>query len=236
MTLPVFYSSTLDGLRGAEAHHVQVKRITVGEKIVLVDGQGRSATCTVTAVSKDAVEVDVEHIDTVERAQHITVVQALPKSERSELTVDLLTQAGADTIIPWQASRSIAKWAGKEAKAHTKWEKTVTAAAKQCRRAWWPEVAQLHRTRDVITLIEQHIDQGRGPVLVLHETADQPLRSMDLRGDIMLIVGPEGGISPEEYEAFTRAGGRAAKLGPEILRTATAGFAALAGIGALTRW
>ena len=152
MTLPVFYSSTLDGLRGAEAHHVQVKRITVGEKIVLVDGQGRSATCTVTAVSKDAVEVDVEHIDTVERAQHITVVQALPKSERSELTVDLLTQAGADTIIPWQASRSIAKWAGKEAKAHAKWEKTVTAAAKQCRRAWWPEVAQLHRTRDVITL------------------------------------------------------------------------------------
>ncbi|MDO4631028.1 MAG: 16S rRNA (uracil(1498)-N(3))-methyltransferase [Corynebacterium sp.] len=225
-------------LRGDEGRHaVSVKRTTVGEELELVDGHGTRAVVTVTAVAgKDHVTGQVTEV-TLEPAPKptVTVVQALPKVARSELAVDLLTQAGADVIVPWQATRSVAKWVGaKQEKGVAKWQATAVAAAKQSRRARVPQVSPVVGTTGVIELITQ-----AALTLVLHEDAQvgiatQPLAAAE---SIVLIIGPEGGISPEELAAVVAAGAQPVKLGPEVLRTASAGMVALAAIGVQSgRW
>ena len=163
----------------------------------------------------------------------VTVVQALPKSERSELAVDLATQAGADVIVPWQAERCVAKWTGpKAAKGVAKWEAAALAAAKQSRRTRVPEITEPVGTAQLTQQLT-----GR-TVLVLHEESATPIREIDLDvEEIVLVIGPEGGIGPEELAALTGAGARAVRLGPEVLRTASAAMVALSAIGVLTsRW
>ncbi|MDY6050768.1 MAG: 16S rRNA (uracil(1498)-N(3))-methyltransferase [Corynebacterium sp.] len=224
---------------GSEGRHaVTVKRLTPGEVISLVDGHGTRATATVTATTgKDQLHA---HIDAVVHipapTPTVSVVQAIGKSERAELTVDLLTEAGVDEIIPWAASRSIGSWAGKAEKARAKWINAATQAAKQARRAWIPQVGSLASTADVCARVRAENTVG----LVLHEEASVPLVEAlpaPAPASIVLIVGPEGGISPAEVEQFVAAGARPVRLGPEVLRTATAGMVALAVIGAYTeRW
>lgn len=242
MSLPVFISADLSGdtltLSGAEGKHaVTVKRITAGEQIKLVDAQGTFAICEVIGTSgKDRLSVRVlERGTTPAPTPAVTVIQALPKSERSELTVDLLTQAGVDTIVPWEASRCIAKWQGaKRDKGQAKWLQAAVAAAKQSRRARVPGVEKLASTKEVVAMLSD-FDQ----VLVLHESATQSIKDVDLAQSesLALIIGPEGGISDEELAAFQAAGALEMKLGSEVLRTATAGMVALAAIGVKTsRW
>ena len=164
----------------------------------------------------------------------MTVVQALPKAARSELTVDLLTQAGADVIVPWQAGRSVANWGKKQDKGLAKWRAGAWAAAKQSRRSRIPEITPVADQAAVVALI-----QAAPLALMLHEDAtgkitDQPVAQVD---SVVLIIGPEGGISPAELDAFTAAGAHPVRLGPEVLRTASAGMVALAALGAVTdRW
>ncbi|GAB3690393.1 16S rRNA (uracil(1498)-N(3))-methyltransferase [Corynebacterium nasicanis] len=239
MSLPVFVhpgpftgagTVTLDGPEGR--HAVSVKRIAVGEQIMLIDGRGTHATVTVTATrGKDALMGEVVEwgVDKPARPR-VTVVQALPKAERSELAVDLATQAGADAIVPWQAERCVAKWVGpKAAKGVAKWEAAATAAAKQSRRTRIPEIHQPMTTAQVAEFIA-----GR-TALVLHEEAATPLREIDLDVDeIVVLVGPEGGIGREE---LAQLGAQTVRLGPEVLRTASAAMVALSAIGVLTgRW
>lgn len=240
MSLPVFvHPGPFDGpvtLAGAEGRHaVSVKRIQPGEKIMLIDGRGTHAVVTVTATrGKDELTGEVEErgVDTRPRPR-VTVVQALPKAERSELAVDLATQAGADAIVPWQAERCVARWVGpKAAKGVSKWEAAATAAAKQSRRSRIPGIHTPVTTAELAPLLE-----GR-TALVLHEESATPLREIPLDVDeLVLIVGPEGGIGPGELAQLTAAGARAVKLGPEVLRTASAAMVALSAIGVLTgRW
>ena len=164
----------------------------------------------------------------------MTVIQALPKAARSELTVDLLTQAGADVIVPWQAGRSVANWGKKQDKGLAKWRAAARAAAKQSRRSRIPEITPVADQAAVAALI-----QAAPLALMLHEDAtgkitDQPVAQVD---SVVLIIGPEGGISPAELDAFTAAGAHPVRLGPEVLRTASAGMVALAALGAVTdRW
>ena len=164
----------------------------------------------------------------------VTVIQALPKAARSELTVDLLTQAGADVIVPWQAGRSVANWGKKQDKGLAKWRAAARAAAKQSRRSRIPEITPVGDQAAVAALI-----QAAPLALILHEDAtgkitDQPVAQVD---SVVLIIGPEGGISPAELDAFTTAGAHPVRLGPEVLRTASAGMVALAALGAVTdRW
>ena len=164
----------------------------------------------------------------------MTVIQALPKAARSELTVDLLTQAGADVIVPWQAGRSVANWGKKQDKGLAKWRAAARAAAKQSRRSRIPEITPVVDQAAVAALI-----QAAPLALMLHEDAtgkitDQPVAQVD---SVVLIIGPEGGISPAELDAFTTAGAHLVRLGPEVLRTASAGMVALAALGAVTdRW
>lgn len=224
-------------LTGDEGRHaVSVKRTSVGEQIELVDGHGTRAVITVTGVSGKDRLVGVVDCVASEPAPRptVTVVQALPKAARSELTVDLLTQAGADVIVPWQAGRSVANWGKKQDKGLTKWRAAARAAAKQSRRSRIPEITPVADQVAVAALI-----QAAPLALMLHEDAtgkitDQPVAQAD---SVVLIIGPEGGISPAELDAFTAAGAHPVRLGPEVLRTASAGMVALAALGAVTdRW
>ncbi|MEJ5928939.1 16S rRNA (uracil(1498)-N(3))-methyltransferase [Corynebacterium sp. H128] len=229
--------ATVGELSGPEGRHaVTVKRLGVGEQLLLIDGHGAGIEATVTSVSKAALQFDVDkHVEFPDRPP-VTIVQALPKSERSELAVDLMTQGGADVIVPWQAARSIAKWGAKAEKAGAKWRSMAVAASKQSRRMRIPEIAPLASTADVIAQVQQLVAAG-GVAVVLHEDAAVPFSTVEFGARAALfVVGPEGGLSPEEVSQLTAAGAVSALLGPEVLRTASAGLVALAAHGALARW
>lgn len=245
MTLPVHVVDDLAGtavgdvveVRGDEAHHaVAVRRLAVGERVVLTDGVGRSVTGPVAETGKKVFTLTVEEVDEAPRPEpSFTVVQALPKGDRGELAVEVLTEVGVDGVVPWAASRSVAVWRGERAaKSHAKWSATAREAAKQARRVWHPRVEPLASTADVVARV------AAAPVaLVLHEEATTPLGSVQLpaEGEVLVVVGPEGGVSPEELEAFSAAGAVAVRLGAEVLRTSTAGVVAVGALLARTpRW
>lgn len=244
MSLPVFYLETLPGvgdtavLDGSEGRHAAtVKRLGVGEQLRLIDGRGNWAEATVTAAAKNSLTLRVGELGAEpERLPRVVVVQALPKAERSELAVDLATQAGADEIIAWQADRCVARWTGpKVAKGVAKWQAAALAAAKQSRRALVPQVHEPLSTRELVALLESE----NARALVLHEDATLPLKEVDFTGveKLFLLIGPEGGIGAEELNQLQQAGAQAVRLGPEVLRTASAAMVALSAIGALTsRW
>ncbi|KQZ66462.1 16S rRNA (uracil(1498)-N(3))-methyltransferase [Nocardioides sp. Root151] len=245
MSLPVHLVPTLAGvaagdvveISGDEAHHaVAVRRLRVGEHVVLTDGAGTSARGVVATTGKRVFTVEVAEPRHEERqAPSVTVVQALPKGDRGELAVEVLTEIGVDVIVPWAASRSVAVWRGdRVAKSHAKWAATAREAAKQSRRAWFPTVAPLATTEDVVALLGE-----AGVAVVLHEGATEPLSAISVQGSVtmVVVVGPEGGISDEELASFEAAGVRPVRLGREVLRTSTAGLAAVAALLAGTdRW
>ena len=239
MSLPYFFADDPASgvLTGAEAKHAHVKRIEPGEHIMLIDGQGSTAVTRVTSVTPSRVDGVVEKQTRVPQpSPRVTVVQAVPKGERAELAVDLAVQGGADAIVPWISHRTISRWpANKQAKQVEKWRAQALSSAKQARRAWVPEVREPVTTNQLSVLLRDAKDERHA--LVLHEDATASIRDVDfasLGEDIWLIVGPEGGIGDDELEVL---GAHPVKLGPEVLRTASAAFAGLCAIGALTaRW
>ena len=233
MSLPYFLTEdpAAGVLTGKEAKHAHVKRIAPGEHIMLIDGQGTTAVTRVTSVGPGRVDGVVEKQQFVPQpTPRVTVVQAVPKGERAELAVDLAVQAGADRIVPWISHRTIARWpAKKQAKQVEKWRAQALASAKQARRAWVPEVRDPVTTNQLADLL-----RDAELALVLHEDATDSIRDVEFDDDVWLIVGPEGGIGDDELEVL---GARPVRLGPEVLRTASAAFAGLCAIGALTsRW
>ncbi len=222
---------------GDEAHHaVAVRRLREGEQVVLTDGLGTSVTGPVATTGKRVFEVRVSSVERAERPEPaITVVQALPKGDRGELAVEVLTEVGVDRIVPWAASRSVAVWKGERAaKSHAKWQATAREAAKQARRSWLPTVTPLASTADLAELVAR-----ADLAVVLHEDATLPLGAVDVpaTGRIVVVVGPEGGISPDELAVLADAGAHAVRLGAEVLRTSTAGVVAVAALLARTqRW
>jgi 16S rRNA (uracil1498-N3)-methyltransferase len=247
MTAPVFVAEDLpDGtgpyvLDGPEGRHaVSVKRLGPGEEVVLTDGAGRHAVCEVTGTEgKDRLLVRVTSVsEEPEPAPRITVVQALPKGDRGELAVETMTEVGVDAIVPWAASRCITQWKGdRGAKALAKWRATAREAGKQSRRVRFPEVADAATTGRVAALLA-----GADFAAVLHsdfEYGSEALATAELpaEGEIVLVVGPEGGVSPEELALFREAGAKAYVLGRSVLRTSTAGTAAAALLlGRTGRW
>ncbi len=245
-TLPVFLTDKLPGagrttLDGEEARHAAtVRRLRVGEKLVLSDGEGGMARCVVEAVQagRDAsLTLGIEQHWTEEPpALRVLVAQALAKGDRGELAVELATEAGADAIIPWRATRSVARWeeGTRGDKALARWRTTARAAAKQARRAHIPEVTEPVGTPELAELCATV-----SRALVLESGITTRLTEIELppQGDILLIVGPEGGITDEELATLTAAGATAIRLGPTVLRTSTAAAVALGALGVLTdRW
>jgi 16S rRNA (uracil1498-N3)-methyltransferase len=223
-------------LAGAEAHHAaSVRRLRTGETVTVGDGRGVWLEGAATTVSAREVVVRVAVRTEVPAASpRLTLVQALAKGDRDELAVQAATELGVDRIIPWQAERSVSRWDGKVDRALTRWRTIVREAAKQAHRAWLPEVTEPLTTAGLTRLVPGE------RVLLLEPSASSPLTGLDLRADtrdIVLVVGPEGGISPAELTALSEAGAEAARLGVTVLRTSTAGAAGLAVVNvALGRW
>ncbi|MDY3678238.1 MAG: 16S rRNA (uracil(1498)-N(3))-methyltransferase [Actinomyces urogenitalis] len=220
-------------LTGVEARHaVTVRRLRAGERVDLSDGAGLRLVCEVTATEgKDRLAVRVlERIEEPAPSHALVLIQALAKGGRDEQAVETATEVGADVVIPWQAGRSIAQWKGpKVAKGRERWQATASGAAKQARRARVPQVAEPMTTAQLAAWTRETTQAG-GTVLVLHEEATAPIGGVSLAGSgaIAVVVGPEGGISSEETAALEAAGATTVRLGPHVMRTASAGPVALA--------
>lgn len=242
MSAPLFLVDALpEGeratLAGPEGHHAAtVQRLRVGEQLLLCDGRGATATATVTGVGRSTLELAVS-----DRRQEpvpdprLVVVQGIAKADRAELAVQAMTEVGVDEIVPWAASRAVVRWRGERGeRAWQRWVVTAREAAKQARRARLPVVAEPATTGAVTDRLS-----GAAGALVLHEQASCSLRTAELpaSGEIVLVVGPEGGVAPAELGALEAAGAAPVRLGQNVLRTSTAGAAALAVLSTrLHRW
>ena len=222
-------------LTGAEAKHAAVvRRLRVGESVTIGDGAGAWLDGAVTDVSASRVDVRITgRTEADAPPTRLVLVQALAKGDRDELAVQAACELGVDEVVPWQASRSISRWEGAKAvKGRERWAAIVREASKQAHRAWVPEVSAPLSTAQLIA----HADGQR--MLVLDPTATTRLSAIESDDrDLVLIVGPEGGITPEELERFDAAGAERVRLGDTVLRTSTAGPAAIAVLSAsLGRW
>lgn len=223
-------------LTGAEAHHAAaVRRIRVGETVTVGDGQGTVVTGECASVAPGEVVVRVEDRREEQRSTpRLVLAQALAKGDRDELAVQAATELGVDEVVPWQAARSVSRWnAAKAAKGVARWSAIVREAAKQAHRAWVPLVSDPEATKGLAARAAASV------VLVLDPGASTPLTDVDVTdaGEVVLVVGPEGGITEDEVAELIARGATAVRLGPSVLRTSTAGPAALAVINAqLGRW
>ncbi len=236
MSDPLFLVAALpDGdlltLDGPEGHHAAtVQRLRVSESLLVGDGRGSVVRATVTAVGRGTLDLALgERTYEPQPTPRIVVVQGIAKGDRGELAVQAMTEVGVDVIVPWAAARSVARW--KSDKAHQRWVDTAREAVKQSRRAWVPVVEPPLSTKDLAGRV--------GGAFVLHETAAVRLSTVELStaGDVVMVVGPEGGITPDELAAFEAAGAQTVRLGSSVLRTSTAGPAAIAALSVrLGRW
>jgi 16S rRNA (uracil1498-N3)-methyltransferase len=234
VSLPIFLVGALpDGdeltLDGPEGHHAaSVARLRVGEALLVGDGRGTTVRATVRAAGKGTLSVVLgERTFAPMPVPRIVVAQGIAKGDRGELAVQAMTEVGVDAIVPWDAARSVARWSS--SRPRERWSATAREAAKQARRAWVPVVEPLSSTKDI----------AARATFVLHEEATTPMSTVELPGvdEIVLVVGPEGGITADEIGLFERAGARTVRLGSTVLRTSTAGPVALAVLATrLGRW
>jgi len=231
-------------LSGAEGRHaVTVRRTRVGERLRLGDGRGGLATVEVVEVGRDRLMLRVLDRRRVDPPRpRVTLAQALVKGERGELAVELATEAGVDAVLPWRAARCVARWddGPRGAKALARWRSTVASATKQARRAWLPAVGEPVDTAELARRCAGLAAAG-GAALVLHESATLAIRpalqELGPLAELLLVVGPEGGVTDDELVELASAGARPVRLGPQVLRASTAAAVALGAIGALTeRW
>ncbi|BBX15862.1 16S rRNA (uracil(1498)-N(3))-methyltransferase [Mycolicibacterium duvalii] len=240
----LFYVDALPGVGelavvdgDAGFHATTVRRIRPGEHLDLSDGSGAVAHCVVEEVTKNSLSARVRDCRVIARTgPSVTVVQALPKSDRSELAVELATEAGADAVLAWQAARCVARWDGtaKIEKGLRRWRAVARSAARQSRRPHIPDIDGVIGTQQLVDRIRA---AAPGTALVLHESATRGLAgAVPAQAEsLMLIVGPEGGVADDELAALTGAGAVAVRLGPTVLRTSTAAAVALGALGVLTR-
>lgn len=243
MTNPLFYVDVLhrdartvvvDGPEGR--HAVVVRRLREGENVDVSDGHGAIAHGIVSVVGHDRLELAIERVrHTLPPEPRFVVVQALPKGERAERAVEVLTEVGVDVIVPWAAERCVARWDdSRVARGVSKWRTVAREAGKQARRARLPDVTDLATTAHVVELL-----RTAELAVVLQESAVEAIAGLPVpeSGDVVLVVGPEGGISESELAAFAAAGGLAVHLGPSVLRTSTAGaVGASVLLAATARW
>ncbi len=233
--LPAGDQAVLDGPEGR--HAATVRRLRTGEELMLCDGKGSVARCVVDSTGRDSLGLRVlDRQVEPEPAPRLVVAQALVKGERGELAVELATEAGADGFVPWRAARSVARWEDgpRGAKALNRWRSTVREAAKQSRRCWVPEVDEPVTTSE----LAERVERSAG-ALLLDCSAKRALTDVRLpiNGDLILIVGPEGGTSPDEVTLLEKKGAQVVRLGPNVLRASTAAAVAVSAIAVLIgRW
>lgn len=226
-------SLLLDGDEGR--HAAAVVRLRPGERCFVADGAGRRVLLEATEVDRSWVRGQVlEVLDEPAPAPRFVLVQALAKGDRDEQAIEAATELGVDEVVPWQAERSVVVWRGdRAAKSLAKWAAVVTRATKQSRRGRMPATTPVVGLDALVARVRE-----ASLTLVLHEDATEPLAAVDLPadGDVLVVVGPEGGITPREIDALTAGGARPVRLGATILRASSAGPAALAVLSARARW
>ena len=237
--LSLFFVDKLSGgqtqtLESDEAHHaIKVMRLKTGEEIKISDGEGNWVSGPISEVGKKNLKIDVT-ANGIEMSKkpELVLVQALTKSDRNKEMLELVTVAGVDRIIPWQAERSISKW---QSDSYDKWTSSIKEAGKQSRRVNLPKLEKLMSAREITEQIS-----ASDCILVFHESANEKFSDLDISqsaSSIYLVIGPEGGITDTELEIFKLKGGKLVRLGEPVLRSAHAGFAALASIQTkLGRW
>ena len=224
-------------LDGPEGHHAAtVRRLRVGERVLLTDGAGTTAQSVVTGVGRDCLTCRIDSVSlTAPPAPSLVIVQALPKGDRGETAVQTLTEVGVDVIVPWAAARCVTRWhTPRSARALERWRSAGREAAKQSRRSHWPQVTELATTSQVAALL-----RAAALGVVLHEAGGLALAAVQVpvAGDVVLVVGPEGGVDESELATFAASGAAAYRLGDSVLRTSTAGTVAAAVLLARTgRW
>ena len=211
-------------------HAIKVLRIEAGEIFRVSDGNGGWANVQVNEVTKRSLETTVLEVGRQEPLEiQFTVVQALPKSDRAKEAVELLTEAGADVIVPWLANRSISR-----TEVISKFATTAREASKQSRRLFIPQLHETVKEKGVIDLIK-----SADLALVFHESAQVKLSEIvtpqTKPKNVVVVIGPEGGLTDEELAAFAAAGAHVAGLGRPILRSAHAGLAALSAVNSLLK-
>jgi len=227
-------AGTTQELGGDEGHHaVAVMRLGIGEQIKIADGAGNWVSGTITEVNKKSLKIDVAQRGSAQAGKpELIVVQAVTKSDRTKEMLELLTVGGADQIIPWQAERCISKWQNDSAQ---KWQSAIKEAAKQSRRVKLPVLGDEVTTNQLIKLF-----QPADKLVILHESASIGISQLNLSNEfarIILIIGPEGGISDAEISQLEVAGAVTARMGELVLRSAHAGFAALSAVqSSIGRW
>ena len=235
MVEPLFFAAigkdTVSGstfvLSGPEAKHaISVRRMLQGEAIAVSDGAGLKVRGTVTKVGKDTLEIIVSSTEALKApAVQLHLAQALAKGDRDELAIQACTELGLQGVIPWQAERSISIWKDeKKVKGQTRWQTIVAEAAKQSLRAYVPFVEPVQNSQELVSKLAEF-----DLVLVLDPEADKSITQVTLpsSGSVALVVGPEGGMSEAELEAFAAAGFSSVRIGSGVLRTSTAGMAAV---------
>jgi 16S rRNA (uracil1498-N3)-methyltransferase len=242
-TPPVFFAEvgvagvgdvlTLGGDEGR--HAADVRRLRVGEPIDLTDGAGVLLHAVVAEVRRGELSAEVQQrVQVPAPVPRLTVVQALARRGRDEQAVEAMTEVGVDHVVGWEAARNVARWTDRT---QAKWTATSRAAAKQARRAWWPEISGPATTAEVADICF-----AADLAVVLHESASAPLAGFTLPTgkvsvvEVVVVVGPEGGISADELAVLAAANGHVVRLGDTVLRSSTAGVAALSVICAATRW
>ena len=240
MTAALFLHDDLSGdtvlLAGREGRHAAtVRRVKVGESVDLADGFGVRASCRVLSLGQDVVTLAVlSRVVEPEPSPRLVLVQAIAKGDRGELAVELATEVGIDEVVPWAAERCVVRWEGARGeKSLARWRSTAREAGKQSRRARHPVLTTWLETPALLERV------AGATCLVLHEAATEPLATTPLPadGEVLLVVGPEGGITDRELRQLQAAGGRPVRLGSSVLRTSTAGAAAASVVSARTsRW
>lgn len=204
----------------SELDHFKSLRIRSGERVTVTNGHGALFIC-------DVVDPKSGELNLLEKALQLSpkpkihLVQALAKGDRDEMALQACVELGVATITPWQAELSIVDWTGKESKGQARWQEIAISAMKQSQRAHLPEVLEVQRTSELVP---------RGMGVILDPRAPESLLSLPSQEEITLVVGPEGGISEKELHQLRAAGFIALRLGSAILRTSTAGPAAVAAI------
>ena len=223
----------LDGPEGR--HAATVRRTRVGEHLLLTDGGGLRIEAEVVSVGSGTLDLRVVSVTSdPEPSPRLVLVQALAKNDRDDQAIEAATECGVDEVVPWQASRSVVQWRGERGdKAWRKWDAVLVAATKQSRRTRRPVLAPVVSSAELGSRIA-----SAAAAFVLHEDARMPLATVTLpaSGDVVVVVGPEGGISPDELAAFETAGAVPVRLGSTVLRSSSAGPAALAVLSAMSRW
>jgi 16S rRNA (uracil1498-N3)-methyltransferase len=199
-------------LLGDEAHHAsKVLRLNLGEQIKISDGKGSWVSGPITKIEKKKLTISIsDRGASAVVTPEIVLVQAVTKSDRNKEMLELAVGAGVDRIIPWQSERSISKW---QSDSYAKWETGIKEACKQARQVRLPELNTVMNTNEISKLFTEKLDC------------------------VYLVIGPEGGITESELGIFTQAGGQVVRLGSTVLRSAHAGFAAIAALQTrLGRW